>query len=519
MQPRTRSILSATLLSALALTPVAHAQEIELNAKDGSMNLKGTLLGFEDRSYRIRTSLGTLVINADEMDCVGEACPVLKPPAAKFRVSGSRTAGRTILPQLLRAYTATSDVSLQASDHPEEGRLLALFDAERDPLADIQVVNSTSSSGFVDLLQGDAQMALSARPPRPNEADAFEKSGLGLIQSPQQEFVLALQSVLIVVAPGNPVSTISTDDAAKIFAGTIRNWSEVGGPDLPITVYARDGESDTGSAFLDMVMGPSSATFRDDANIVNSDLQLAGRVANDPGGIGFTSFGAANRAKTLSLAGDCGLTVTPDLHAVKAEAYPLTRRISAYIAGEMPDQVNGFLEFMASPATQAAVGQAGFVTQDVVSADLNRTTERLTSAILGGVNAGEVPKLQEMVREMADATQLSSSFRFIPGTNRLDARTFADLERVADILTSGDHDGKTVVLASFTEAAANPAQNQPLSVQRAELIRAELVKAVPEIENRVTLKALGFGDISPLTCSGDATGQHVNSRVEVWIQG
>jgi len=318
-----------------------------------------------------------------------------------------------------------ADVTLQIGNHPEEGRLLALIDGEGDPLANVQLVSSSSSTGLVDLLQGDTQMALSTRPPRPNEADAFQKSGLGEIQGRGQEFILGLESVLIVTAPQNPIQSISDKTAAQIFSGAITNWAELGGADLPIQVYIRDIESDTGDAFNSLLMAPQSQQMRDDATVVSDDARLAARVATDPAGIGFVRF---------------------------------------------------------DPTPEA------------------------------------LPRLKEMVRAMADSTQLSLSFRFVPGTNKMDARSFQDLERLASLLATDEYAQKTVTLASFTEAAANAAQNQPLSVQRGQIVLNSLLEIDPDLENNVNLSTVGFGDISPLTCRGTVTGQHTNSRVEVWVK-
>lgn len=497
----------------------ALAQDIELKAKDGSMTLKGQLLSFEDRNFTIRTSLGALVVSADDMDCVGEACPVMKPPAAEFRVTGAKTAGADLLPQLFDAYASSTDVTLQIGAHPEEGQLLIVNDSEDDPLANIQLVSTNSSAGLVDLLQGDAQMAVSTRPPRPTEADAFVKSGLGAIQSRDQEHVLALQSVVIIASPDNPIEAISDETAAKIFSGTIENWSEIGGPDAPIQIYVSDRESQSGEAFNSIVMAPQSQQVRPDAIIVDSDARLAQRVAADAFGIGFTSFGNAQDAKPLAITGSCNLRVAPSVFAVKSEEYPLTRRLTAYTTeGGTPDQLEGFFEFLTSDAAQETVADAGFVTQEITSTPLITQTNRLGSVILGTPGADAIARLQTMVVDMTDASQLSTAFRFIPGTNQLDARAFADLDRLAKHLQNGDFEGKIVKIASFADAAADPAQNLPLSAQRAAMIQTELLAIDPTLEQTVTFQATGYGDISPLTCGGTATGQHINSRVEIWVK-
>jgi len=477
------SSLKYALISTLLCTAAATAQEVQLTSAESGLTIKGELLNFEDRQYTIRTSLGELVISADDMDCSGAACPALKPPAAEFRVTGAKTPGEALLPRLFNAYASQSDISLQIGNHPEEGRLLAIVDGENDPLANVQVVSSTSSSGLVDLLQGDAQMALSTRPPRPNEADAFEKSGLGKIQSKDQEYVLGLESVVILTSPQNPIRSISDKVAAQIFSGAVANWSELGGPNAPINVYVRDEGSPAAEAFNSLLMAPQSLQVRTDAVVVNDEARLAARVASDPNGIGFTRFGNSAQAKVLDVTGECGLRVAPNAFSIKAEAYPLTRRLSAYTAGDTPAQLADFMAFLGSEDAQISVGSAGFVTQDVISMPIAQQNQRLASAILGDIRPEALPKLQDMVLEMADATQLSLSFRFVPGTNQIDARTHSDLKRLATLLATEEYAGKSVTLASFTEAAANAAQNQPLSVQRGQMILS-----------------------------------HANSRVEVWVK-
>lgn len=514
----TGSIFKYALLSTILTSTGVAAQEVELVSPDNSMTIKGELINFENRQYTIKTALGQLVVSADDMMCKGDGCPVLKPAALEFRVSGAKTPGETLLPRLLDSYAAQSDVTLQIGQHPEEGQLFVLNDNENDPLANVQVVSSTSSTGLVDLLQGDAQMAVSTRPPRPNEADAFEKSGLGEIQGKNQEFVLALEAVLIITSNDNPIRSISDEDAARIFSGAITNWSELGGPDASINVYARDSESETGEAFNSILMAPQSQQVRDDATIVDSDINLSARVSNDPNGIGFIDFGTNDRVKALSISGACGLTVEPSEFTVKAEEYPLTRRLTAYTAGETPEQLAGFLEFLGTDSAQETVETAGFVNQKTATTSLDTQNKRLASAILSDLTPEALPKLQDMVREMDAATQLSTSFRFIPGTNKLDARTHTDLKRLATLLDGEEFAGKNVTLASFTEAAAIAAQNQPLSVQRGQLILDALLEIAPDLETKVNLKTVGYGDISPLTCSGTVIGQHVNSRVEVWVK-
>ncbi len=45
--------------------------------------------------------------------------------------------------------------------------------------------------------------------------------------------------VSVVVNSGDGVSTLTREQVASIFSGAITNWKQVGGADLPITVFLR----------------------------------------------------------------------------------------------------------------------------------------------------------------------------------------------------------------------------------------------------------------------------------------
>ena len=514
-----RICLSATALTlALSLSKIAHAQEVTLTAKDNSMTISGTLLGFEDRKYTIRSSLGDITVDADLMDCLGVACPVLKPPAAAFRITGDPLPMADLMPALLEAYGRQSNVAVELAAGPDGSQGAALTDTEGDPLATVEFAGSSSSAGFVDLLQGDAQMVVATRAPNANEAEAFEKTGLGSIQSKDQELLLGLQSIAIIVSDDNPLTAISEETAAGILSGAIRNWSEAGGADAPINVIGPTETSSTTDAISDLLLSRFSASLRGDASQIGNDSRAATRVASDENAIGFVNMRDVGPARALSITGGCGLRSHPSDFAVKSETYPLTRRITAHIAGEMPSQMDGFLTFLASGAATRAAQDAGYYTTELQVQPISNLDERLASAILAGPGAEDITVLQDMVRLMRDAQQLSAALRFVPFTNSLDARSHGDLEQVAALLKTGAFTGKEVVVAGFTTAAADPDQNLPLSAQRANNALRALLSIAPDLEDNVTLTVKGFGDVSPLACASTVASDHINNRIEFWVR-
>lgn len=505
-------------VAAMLMAPSLHAETIELISKDNTIRIKGELVNFDGEKYTIRTSLGTLAVNASQLNCVGEACPYIKPPTAEFTVSGSKSMSDLLVPKLLEAYSKDLDATFKA-EIDQNDKLVVVTDAENDDIAKVRIVSSTSSSGLVDLLQGDSAIALSTRVPRRREIDAFEKSGLGLIKSSEQETVVALDGLLIVTSPDNPIRAISEVNAALIFSGSITNWSQLGGPDAPINVYVRGDESGTTEVFNTIIMRPQALQIRPDATIVDSDEAISGAVAADPNGIGFTSFVHQAGAKALAIEGVCGLQTPPSEFTIKTEEYPLTRRLFLYkTAQEAPVHLKGFIDFVSSDAAQSAIGDAGFVNQLVTSSSVNSQGLRFASAIVANRNARAVPELQDMVRQMLSSERLSTTFRFTTGSASLDNRAQVDIRRLSALLSSDAYVNKTVQLVGFTDSVGDPLLNKQLSERRAQQVFDALLSFNPDLTQRVTFEPIGYGEISPLGCNETAAGRLVNRRVEVWVQ-
>lgn len=76
---RTRSVVIASSLSAALLVPLqATAQEVTLQStNDGSINMTGDFVSFENNVYTIDTNIGMINIRGEDIQCFGEACPSL----------------------------------------------------------------------------------------------------------------------------------------------------------------------------------------------------------------------------------------------------------------------------------------------------------------------------------------------------------------------------------------------------------------------------------------------------------
>lgn len=507
----TLRILTVGGCVSLAMTS-AYADTVTLRTENNSIQLSGELLSFDGSSYTVRTSVGELTLDANGLICEGEACPVDAPPL-DFVVSGAPGLADVMFPALLAAFAASNGTKLEASDANGLMRYATAFGSEQ---ANVDITTGPSAGVFADLINGRAALALTNRSANADEIAQLEAAGITELQ----EHTLAVDGVTIVTPKDNPLPSISIDNVSRIFAGDIQNWSEIGGPDAAISLYAREAGSGISEAFDTLVLGPWGRSMSANATSLDSDAELSRTVAADPFGIGFTRFASTQTARQMPIIGQCGLVVTPSEFNIRTEEYPLTYRLRAVTTGQPQSKLlETVINFAQSDVAQASVVASGMISQQLTSTPVDQQGMRFASALQSDKVVDAIPRLQKMVAEMVVSERLSSTFRFEAGSRTLDERGQRDIERVVQLLNAETATGarKTVRIMGFTDSLGNPDLNQELSERRAQQVLDALLERDPELAGKVTFTPMGFGEISPIGCDQSATGRWINRRVEVWI--
>jgi ABC-type phosphate transport system substrate-binding protein len=164
--------------------------------------------------------------------------------------------------------------------------------------------------------------------------------------------VVRRKIAVIVGAENSFTQSLTNDQFAKIFRGEITNWSEVGGPNLPIRFIDRPLESDTRQALRNYPVF-RNAPFESGANAVKlTDDSTAGVIEQlGKDGVGY--------AIVDQVANEAAVRIVP-LHSV----LPTDRRysFSQPLAYAYTDKAGAgalaFLGFATAPAQQAAIESA-----------------------------------------------------------------------------------------------------------------------------------------------------------------
>ncbi len=218
------------------------------------------------------------------------------------------------------------------------------------PEATVQVSGVGSSAGIEAVDAGTAQIGTSSRDLKD------EEKNLGLVDTP-----IAYDGIAVIVNPSNPVVNLSKDQLQAIFAGKVANWSQVGGPNLPIDLVNRDEASGTREAFKKLVMG--DVPFDRRAAVLPGTGQVRDVVSRSRGAIGYISLGfvapkfKAREVKALKIDG-----IEPTPKTIASGEYPIGRVLHFFTKGEPAGLAKEYTDYVLSPAIQeSVVVDAGFL--------------------------------------------------------------------------------------------------------------------------------------------------------------
>ena len=519
LQKRSRTGLLA-LLGATALATTIAADPVVLRSTDGTTNLNGELVGFDGEYYLLQTELGDLRVAAARVTCEGAGCPEVNTVAADTLAGGSDTIAEGLMPLLLAGFATDLGAEAQSQTGQGEGLIVTSLVGQQGfgaPIGTIGVQSGTSDDAFAGLLDGSYEMGVSSRRITPDEAQALAASGAGNMIAPDQEHIVAVDSLVIIVNQSNPMNALSVSDLAGIFSGRITNWSQVGGPDLPVTVVTTQDAANN-AVLRDGIFGDGSNARLVGNYTATDNVDAALYVDENPGAIAYVGFAFKRGQKPINLISECGIGTSPDAFSVKTEEYTLFRRLYLYTRADTDNQLTkDFVSYATSPASNLVILQSGFIDLSVEQVPLGPDNPRIARVRGTGEGSFERNVINGMIDQMGSHGRLSSTFRFRTGSTQLDPRGIDDLQRLADHLAELP-DGAEITFVGFADSVGAFEPNVTLSEGRAEQVRNALLALAGDRLNNVTIKTAGYGEIDPAACNTNDAGRAINRRVETWIK-
>jgi len=230
---------------------------------------------------------------------------------------------------------------------PLAGELGKRFEALH-PGVRIDVQTGGSSRGVTDAREGTADIGMVSRDLKETESDL-------------RSFTIARDGISLIVHADNPVAELSDAQVVAIYTGRIERWSEVGGPDAPITVVNKAAGRSTLELFVHH-FGLDPITIEADV-VIGDNEQGVKTVAGNPHALGYVSIGTAEYdsqhgvpIRLLALGG-----IEASTRTVQEGRFPLARPLNLVTTAKPEGLAAEFIDFARSPDVHDIVRAQYFV--------------------------------------------------------------------------------------------------------------------------------------------------------------
>lgn len=222
-----------------------------------------------------------------------------------------------------------------------------------NPQVKFSVSGTGTGNGFKSLSDGSAHIANASRFIKDRELAACMSKKVYPVP-----FAVALDCLVPVVHPSNPIKSLTSAQLENIYSGKVRNWKEVGGKDSPVVVVGRDTSSGTYGTWQEMILdrnGKTRVTPR--AQVASSSGAMMAAVAQNKNAIGYEGMGYISKSvKVVAVDGVMGNPAT-----ARSGKYPLARYLYMFTNGWPEGDLMDFISFMLSRSGQKLVNASGFV--------------------------------------------------------------------------------------------------------------------------------------------------------------
>ncbi len=255
---------------------------------------------------------------------------------AALAASGCRpsSAGAGDPSQDVRGPSGTIRLAGSSTIAPLASELGRHFEASH-PGCHIDVEMGGSTRGIVDARSGQADIGMVSRALKDEERDLTP-------------FLVARDGIAMILHVGVPLQELTHEQIIALYNGGTKNWTELGGPDLPVTIVNKAQGRSTLELFLHHFRLEAKEI---QASVVIGDNQQGIKsVASIPGAIGYVSIGSAEAA----MAEGVGVRILP-LGGVEATTahvldgtFPLARELNFVTKAPPTGLAKAFLDYALS---------------------------------------------------------------------------------------------------------------------------------------------------------------------------
>jgi phosphate transport system substrate-binding protein len=218
----------------------------------------------------------------------------------------------------------------------------------------VLITGGGTGVGIKNIAEGNSDIGMASREVTEDEKSKF--------QDKFNENLIGYDGIVIAVSKqiyDAGVTTLTSDQVKKIYAGEITNWKELGGPDEPILAVAREQGSGTRDTFNEDIMGDKKAETPGVSTVAGSNAEIRTALTGSDYAIGYLGFSYAEDESLGAITLD---DVEPTTKTIKDGSYELNRKLYFYTFGDAKPGAQAFIDFMKGSKGQKIAEEYGFVT-------------------------------------------------------------------------------------------------------------------------------------------------------------
>ena len=225
-----------------------------------------------------------------------------------------------------------------------------------------RVKSSQTHQSFVNLINKEADLILSARKLSEDEKAIADAAGVSLIETP-----IALDAFVFIIHPKNPIKTLTHKQIQDIYTGKITNWEEVGGSYATIKPYVRNANSGSQELMEALVMkdlGIKEFPVSLSELLAQSMTGAFEVVNNSPFSICYTVYYYKEHIitetplKSISVNG-----IFPDKESISNKSYPYVAEVYAVIRDDLDksSMAHKVYEWLQTKEGKQVISESGYV--------------------------------------------------------------------------------------------------------------------------------------------------------------
>ena len=220
----------------------------------------------------------------------------------------------------------------------------------KNPGATVNVQGGGSGTGLTLVSEGSVQIG---------NSDIYAKEKTGIDAAALTDHKICVIGIAAVTNPKANVTSLTKQQLKDVFTGKVKNWKEVGGADLKITIINRTKSSGTRATFI-----KNALDGKDEAVglIQDSNGAVEKTVKQTDGAISYLALSYFSNEATK-----VGLTVLK-IDGVEANAanistdkYKIWAYEHMYTKGQPKEVAKAYLDYMTSAEMKAGITKLGYI--------------------------------------------------------------------------------------------------------------------------------------------------------------